>query len=223
MQRFNVFLLIHKGLRALLYDVSLSLQHTDFANAKEFPHSLERLEHTLDLFDSHAGHEDRHIFSLLEACNPQLQEEMEQEHVTDHALTHEMRDLIAAFKTATDAAQKGAIGTKILHAYYAFIAFNLAHLNKEETTVNETLWAHYADADIQAANGRLIAGLSPEEVKKNATWMIRGCNNLEVIGFLNMIKKAAPAPVFQMLLGIAEHELPQHRFEAVQSAVTEMV
>jgi hypothetical protein len=222
MQRFNAFLLIHKGLRALLYDVSLSIQHTDFANATEFPHSLERLEHTVDLFDAHAGHEDKHLFCLLESCNPQLQEEMEEEHVTDHALSAELKALIAAYRNATEAAGKGALGNKIHYTFNDFIAFNLTHLNKEETIVNESLWKHYSDMDIMQANARLIGSLHPEEVKKNAIWMMRGCNNTEIIDWMGMVKKTAPAPVLQLLLSIAEKELPTHRFEAVQSRVMEL-
>lgn len=219
MQRFNAFLLIHKGLRAMLYDVSLSLQHTDFAHATEYPESLDRLALTLDIFDAHAGHEDKFVFCMLESCNPALQEEMEKEHVTDHALSSELRSLIAQYKTAAEAQEKGAIGNKILYAYYEFIAFNLSHLNKEETIVNESLWQHYTDQHIMEANMRMISTFTPEEIKRNAIWMIRACNNAELTGWLTMVKNTAPAPVLQLLMGLAEQELPAQRWLAIQGNV----
>jgi hypothetical protein len=223
MQRFNVFLLIHKGLRAYMYDVSAGLQHTDFANATGFPHSLEKLGQLLEVFDKHAHHEDNYIFSMLANCNPQLREEMEQEHVTDHALSTALRDLMAAYATATDSKEKGAIGSRICYTYNDFIAFNLTHLNKEEIVVNESLWKHYTDADILEANMRMLSTLSAEDMKTSAVWMMRGCNNTEINGWLSNVKRQAPPAVLAMLLGIAEQELPAQRFEAIQSSVMEAV
>lgn len=220
--RFNAFLMIHKGLRAMLYDVSLSIQHTDFANAAGFPHALERLEHTLEIFDAHAGHEDKYLFCLLEACNPTLQHEMEKEHVTDIALGHTLRSLVSDYRAAADAHEKGAIGSKIGYAFNEYIAFNLQHLNKEETVVNQSLWHHYTDMDIITANFALISSLTPDEVKRNAIWMLRGCSDAELTGWLGMVKKQAPPPVLQLLMGLAGQELPAHRFEAIQNSVLEM-
>jgi hypothetical protein len=221
MQRFNAFLMIHKGLRALMYDVSMSLQHTDFASAPSYPHAFEKLEHTLEIFDAHAGHEDKYIFCLLEACNPSLQEEMEKEHVTDIALSNELRSLMAAYKTADDA-EKARIGSRIGYTFNEFISFNLHHLNKEELVVNESLWHNYTDLDIVQANSRLIGSLSPDEVKRNAVWMMRGCNNAEIAGWINTLKKQAPEQVIQLLLSIAQQELPSQRFEALQNSILEI-
>jgi len=222
MQRYNVFLMVHKGLRAMLYDTSLSLQHTDFAHASERPQSLEKLALVLDIFDAHAGHEDKYVFSLLESCAADLMNEMEAEHVTDHALSAGIRKLIADFTTAATPAEKYNIGYSICRMYNDFIAFNLTHLNKEETVVNEALWSNYTDLDIIQANQRLISSLSPEEVKRNAIWMIRSCSNGEIIGWINAIKKDIPAPVLGLLMQLIEQELPIHRLEAVQNGIMEV-
>lgn len=219
MARFNAFFMIHKGLRAMMYEVSMSLQHTDFAHATEYPHPLEKLNHLVEIFDAHAGHEDGYIFPLLQACNPALQDEMEKEHVTDIALSNELRSLMAQFKSATDTEEKRVLGNKICYTYYEFIAFNLKHLNKEEIVVNESLWNHYTDADIIKANMGMVASLSPEEVKRNAIWMMRGCSNTDITGWLGVVKKQVPEPVFNNLMNIAQEELPAPRFEAIQNAL----
>ena len=219
MQRYNVFYLIHKGLRAMMYDTSANLQHTDFAHAAEYPHSLEKLEELVEVFDAHAGHEDGHIFTMLQACNPALQDEMEKEHVTDIALSHKLRSLMEQFRNATDAGEKKEIGNTICYTFNEYIAFNLTHMNKEEIVVNESLWKHYADADIIGANMRMVATLSPDEAKRSAIWMLRGCSNGDICGWLGMVKRGAPEPVFNMLLGIAEAELPAQRFAAVQGTL----
>ncbi len=221
MTRFNLFYMIHKGLRAMMYDTSLSLQHTDFAHATDVPHSLVRLDHLVEVFDAHAGHEDNYVFTMLEACNPALQAEMENEHVTDIALSHELRKLTADYKATSDAGEKGELGYRICKTFNEYIAFNLVHMNKEETAVNESLWSHYTDAEIIGSNMKMVAALSPDEVKRNAIWMLRGCSNSDIISWLGIVKKQAPPPVIQLLMSLAEQELPQQRFEAVQNAVME--
>jgi hemerythrin-like domain-containing protein len=221
MQRYNVFLLVHKGLRAMMYDTSLSLQHTDFGAATDHPHALEKLVTTIDNFDAHAHHEDRFVLSLLESCAPGLLNEMESEHAADHALSEELRKLVAIFQTSSTSAEKAAIGTRICYTFNEFIAFNLRHLNKEEIVVNEVLWNNYSDIEIIQANQRLVSSLSPDDARLNAMWMIRSCSNSEIIGWINAIKNNIPAPTFQLLMQLVEQELPEQRFEAVQSGILE--
>jgi len=219
MQRFNLFYMIHKGLRAMMYELSISLQHTDFAGAADHHHSLEWLEHLLEIFDAHAGHEDKYVFPLLQACDPALQDEMEKEHVTDIALSNELRSLIAAYKNTTDIAEKRSIGSKICYTYYAYVAFNLTHMNKEETVVNQSLWNNYPDQQIVQANMQMVSAFTPDEVRRNAKWIMRGCSNGDISGWLGTIKKNAPEHVFNLLMSIAQEELPESRFEKVQNAV----
>jgi len=218
MTRFNAFFMIHKGLRAMLYDVSMSLQQTDFAS-EAFPEALERLSHLIEIFDAHAGHEDKHMFCLLQSCDPALQAEMEAEHVTDIALSSELSALIDSYKTAGDVAARIKIGNRICYTFYEYLAFNLNHLNKEELVVNEALWSHYDDGAIIAANMRLVSALSPEEVRKNAVWMMRGCSNTDLAGWLSVAKKQVPGPVFDNLMNLAGVELPADRYQALLTAV----
>ncbi len=222
MTRYNVFLSIHKGLRLMMYDVSKDLQHTDFDSADNNPTSLQKLSETLDIFDAHAGHEDNFIFSMLTPHAPELVAEMEAEHETDHQLSHELRTLIAAYKDATDAHEKHTLGTRICHSYNAFIAFNLTHLTKEETVVNEVLWKHYTDMDIIMANRALVGSLKPEEIQMSAIWMIRSNSNNELIKWLKGMKNNVPPPVMDMLMGMAKTELAEERFGTIIREVTEV-
>lgn len=205
-----------------MYETSMSLQHTDFAHATEYPQSLEQLESLVEIFDAHAGHEDNHIFPLLQACNPALQDEMEKEHVTDIALSHDLRELTARFKTAADAEERRELGNRICYTYYEYMAFNLKHMNKEEIVVNESLWGNYADADIIRSNMAMVASLAPEDVRRNAVWMLRGCSSTDLSGWLGMVKRSAPGHVFSNMMALAEAELPAQRFAALQGTLATM-
>lgn len=206
----------------MMYDTSISLQHTDFATAAEHPRSLDKLMSTIATFDSHANHEDKFIISMLESCAQNLLNEMEAEHVADHALSEELRKQVAMFQTASSPAERMVAGNKICYTFNEFIAFNLRHLNKEEIVVNEVLWKNYTDQDILAANQRLVSSLTPDEARQGATWMMRACSNNEIIGWINAIKNNIPTPMLQLLMQLAEQELPEDRFEVIQNGIMEV-
>lgn len=220
MQRYNMFLLVHKGLRAMMCHVLTGLQQND-PTSTAYEKYVDELSLVLTTIDSHGKHEDNFIFTLLENCNSSLQEEMEAEHVDDHTISNNLRTLIVEFKNAGDETAKRKAAGSINYACYEYIAFNLKHLNKEEIKVNEVLWANYTDGELLQANQKLVASLSPEEAKASATWMIRGCNNTEIINWLNGIKNNIPQPLMQLLLSLAEAELPAERFKEVQDKVLE--
>ena len=52
MNRYNIFYQVHKGLRAMLYETALLLQHTDFTNFDEAEQAIEQLQTVVELFDN---------------------------------------------------------------------------------------------------------------------------------------------------------------------------
>ncbi|MGZ8518493.1 MAG: hypothetical protein ACXWWD_14145, partial [Chitinophagaceae bacterium] len=80
MSRFNIFNQIHKALRAMLYDTSLALQQTHFADAEESETALEKVGMAVDVFDKHAAHEDNFILQAIQQYEPSLADAFEQEH-----------------------------------------------------------------------------------------------------------------------------------------------
>jgi len=76
MQRYNGFTLIHKALRALLYDAALTLQQTYFADIEEAEPAIEKVETVLFLFERHAHHEDRFVLPAIVTYEPRLVEKI---------------------------------------------------------------------------------------------------------------------------------------------------
>ena len=221
MIRYNIFNQIHKGLRALLYDTALKLQQTNFANAEESEAILEQLKQTLDVFDKHAEHEDHVVLPAIQQYEPSIVDAFVQEHILDHQLAEKMRAQLAAFEVATTPADKLNAGNGILHAFIAFMTFNLDHMAKEETVINERLWRYYSDAEIIGMNQRIIANIPPEEMGFTSAWMMKGMNNAEITGWLRAVQDNAPEQVFNTLFTIAEKELPYPRFRKILEDLTE--
>ena len=200
---------------------ALKLQQTNFANAEESEAILEQLKQTLDVFDKHAEHEDHGVLPAIQQYEPSIVDAFAQEHILDHQLAENMRSQLAAFETATTPADKLKAGNGILHAFIAFMSFNLDHMAKEETVINERLWRYYSDAEIIGMNQRIVASISPEEMGFTSAWMMKGMNNAEITGWLRAVQENAPEHVFNTLFTIAEKELPYPRFRKILEDLTE--
>ncbi len=218
--RYNIFLLVHKGLRAMLYDASMSLQRTDLAVKEETEKVLDKVATVIKNFERHAHHEDAHVFPLLQSCAAERLAEMEKEHETDEALGTGIIDHIAAYRSAQDAEARINAGTKVMQTFSEFTGFNLYHMNKEETLVNEILWNNYTDAQLMETNQRLVSGITPEEAEINALWMVRSCNDTELIKWINAIKDKIPGTTFEMIMKAARTELPEERHLKIKLCVS---
>jgi hypothetical protein len=217
--RYNSFNQIHKGLRAQLYDTALRLQQTDMSDAKAAASVIEQVEEVLYLFESHAHGEDHYFNEPLEKTNPEIATLFVAEHVEDHRLAKMLSDLITSYREASTFQVRAEISKRLFYAFNEFIAFNLYHMNKEEIELNAALWEHYSDAEIKSIEQTLVESIPPQKMMKSAKWMIRGINNIELIHWLEEVRRFAPPPVFEMLISIAETELPVERFELITKAL----
>jgi hypothetical protein len=219
--RFNPFNQIHKALRALLFDTALTLQQTDFTNPEEAEPALEKVKQVLQMFDKHAEHEDKFVLPAIQQYEPSLVDAFEQEHVEDHALAERLRSLVAIFEIEQTNPGKTQTGHSILHSFIAFVAFNLDHMAKEETVLNERLWRYYSDAEIMSINQKIVAAVPADEMKIVAAWMMKGMSNAEISTWMKGIQKNAPEIVFNSLFTVAEKELPYPRFRKILEELTE--
>jgi hypothetical protein len=219
--RFNVFNQIHKALRALMFDTALIMQQTDFANSAEAAAILQQTQMTLDLMDSHACHEDEFILSAAAKYAPEVIAAFESEHVTDLRLTNELRGLLVAYHAATSAEERQDTGCAILQAFNEFIAFNLSHMRKEETVLNEILWANYSDAEILQMEIRIQQQIAPDQVFIYFKWMVKGINDPELLEWLRTVRNGAPEFVFTGLWQLCQQELSTVRWQRLSSQLAE--
>ena len=78
--RVDLFTTVHKALRAVIYQLSTMLQTTDFSDERSTKACLAALEHFLELLHEHAGHEDRTIFAAMHQFDPEMIDQLEEEH-----------------------------------------------------------------------------------------------------------------------------------------------
>ncbi|PWT97508.1 MAG: hypothetical protein C5B52_13710 [Bacteroidetes bacterium] len=205
--RFNIFNNIHKALRAMLYDTSLTIQKTDFTNEQEANIALQKLELAVGTFEDHAMHEDSHIIPILETEAPGLALSFENEHVEDHRLGAALVESMQNFREQTDPENKRRTGYQILLAFQEFVAFNLYHMNREERMINPVLWEFLSDEEIFLINVNIVRSIPAEKSLIPTTWMLRALSEDEIIAWFQKAKATSPQHIFSALCDLAKKEL----------------
>jgi hemerythrin-like domain-containing protein len=221
MERYNIFQLVHKGLRAALYQTALQLQQTDFTVESETEEALNKVKEIVMLFDGHARKEDKYVFSAITEYEPSVVASFESEHEKDAQLGKELNDRAEQLSVSATILEKIVSGRQLTEAFVAFMVFNLEHMAKEEDIINKILWRYYSDDEIKKINGQIIENTPPWIREFNFTWMLRGISNPEAINWIRAIEKGMPPVVFQTILQKAEQELPVKRFRKVIVSLTE--
>jgi len=221
MQRYNVFYQVHKGLREMLYQTASLLQQTDFTNSEEAETTLQQVAEVMDLFDKHAHTEDNFVLPGIAVYERSVTTLFQQEHVEDHVLSNRMRALLGMFTEVQTEEETLQMTSAIRFAFVEFMVFNLKHMAKEEDMLNNLLWRHYTDEQIQGITQNILAHIAPEDMGRFSCWMMRGLSNNEIIKWLKEVKNNAPDFVFAGLLALAEKELPCQRWSNVQEGITE--
>jgi hemerythrin superfamily protein len=221
MQRYNMFHQVHKGLKALLYETAIQVQHTDFWNIDEGEDIIEKINEVVILFEKHAHSEDGFIFPAVEKYEPAVADAFGQEHVKDHFLGKLLAASMDLYKNAEIITEKAEAGRQVHAAFSKFLLFNIEHMGKEEDVLNPILWRYYTDAELMKITEQIIAAIPLDYRAQYSKWMMRGLNNAEITGWLRGVEKNAPENVFQSLFVTAEKELPERRFRQVLEGLTE--
>lgn len=221
--RYNSFGKIHKALRALLYDTALKLQQTDFTDKEAGEKLFVQIEQVVLLFESHAHNEDHFFNEPLEEVNKEVAILFEKEHEEDHRLAIILKKTIKDWRAANTISERSMAGDNLFYAFNEFIAFNLYHMNKEETLLNQVLWDTYTDDQIKITEQQIIQNTSPEKMIVYALWMIRGINAKEMTHWMRELSMMAPKPLYQQLYTMAKQEWGALRWKEIDEALKPMV
>ncbi|MES1215446.1 MAG: hemerythrin domain-containing protein [Bacteroidota bacterium] len=214
MARYNLFGQIHKALRSMLYDMSLTLQQTNFTNIEDAETSLDKLQRVLDVFDKHTENEDSFILPAIQQYEPSLADAFFQMHSDDREMAEKISRSVNEFYKAGKDEERLNSAALIKKTFTEFMESNVQNMNSEESVLNKVLWKYYSDSEIMILNHR--ASKSPiQEETSFRNWVVRGLSNAEIVGLMKAVGKNAPDFVFNSLLAIAEKELPGFRYNQV--------
>lgn len=217
--RFNPFHQIHQALRAMLYHASLNLQQADCTNDTDIESVVESIEEIIETFEAHANTEDRLVFPMIAAHAPEVVDSFEQQHVRDHELGEALAAALQQFRAAATGAPKTFAARQLQRALTAFTAFNLNHMNEEETIVLQLIHRNYSDEQIFAKQMEILASLSPEHKEQTGKWMLLGLTEKEIVMWYSGLKNSLPQPAFERFLQLAKRTLSADKFRRVTESL----
>jgi hypothetical protein len=147
--RVDLFGVHHKGIRALLFELSLEVGRADVTSAKAIDDLAARIDQVLDLLGEHASHEDSQLLPVLRRVAPGLAASLASDHAT-------LEDRQAAVVQAIDAlalaglADRAVAGGRVQRTVDQLVIEHLHLMIRKETEVNTALWAALDDAALGA-------------------------------------------------------------------------
>jgi hypothetical protein len=100
-----------------------------------------------------------------------------------------------------------------------FTAFNLTHMNKEESIVLDLLHAHYTDQQLLETEQGILDSLPLEKKQYGAYWMLKRLSLPEIIEWYKKIQASVPEVIWQGSMQLAETILPKNQLHQLQHAV----
>lgn len=213
--RFNPFHQIHQALRAMLYHASLNLQQADCTDSTEVENVVASVEEIIETFEAHAHTEDSLVFPMIAAHAPEVVASFEQQHVRDHELGEALAAALQQFRSAETGAAKVNAARLLQRALSAFTAFNLTHMNEEETIVLQLIHQHYSDQQIIAKQMEILASITPEHKEQTGKWMLLGLTEKEIVMWYSGLKNSLPQPAFERFLQLAKRTLAADKFRKI--------
>jgi hypothetical protein len=165
--RVDLFSVIHKGIRALLFELSRDAARVDLTSTHAVDGLVAQVERTLGFLDEHAMLEDTHVFVALRSLDPDLADELARDHRSLEIVQLEVERAADALALAQLSARSDA-GAHLLRTINHLVAAQLIHMNREETEVSATLWAGFSDAELITIRTRTKDSLSPA---RHVEWM----------------------------------------------------
>jgi iron-sulfur cluster repair protein YtfE (RIC family) len=93
MLRYNIFNMIHKALRAMLYNTTQTLQQTYFADTAEAAESFEKINRVIHAFEQHGHHEDSILMPVIRKFQQETIDSFEKEHIDDRRMGNDIMHL----------------------------------------------------------------------------------------------------------------------------------
>jgi len=216
--RFDIYAIIHKGLRAAMADALLAAGRLDARDAREVTDVVARVDALLGFCQLHLEKENRFVHPAMEARRPGSTAGTVAEHVGHEAAIARLRRRVDALARAPAATRAGAAHDLYLELSL-FVGESFVHMHEEETANNAVLWACYSDAEIVAIELEIRAQLTPPQMQYGIRWMLPAMTPAQRAGMLSQLRAAAPEPVFAGVLAAARAHVDADGWRKLEAAL----
>lgn len=197
--RYDLYCLVHKGLRVAMTDALTLLGRADPAVPIELAGALNAVAEVLDLCAEHVAHENGFIHTALERALPGSSSFTAAEHAHHLTAIAMLTARLAAARIAPPAAQ-GVQCHQLYRLFALFVADNLQHMEVEESSNTEILWQHYSDYELRELVHAIESQVPPQRMLTWMRWILPNLTRAERLGLVAVLRQALPAPAFAAVI-----------------------
>jgi hypothetical protein len=200
----------------MLFDAGARIQQTDFTKGKEANAAIEVVKQTTRSFLYHLHKEDEILYHSVVLYAPYIIAMIEQTNVKDERLARSVDTIIDGYKGLNAKNEMISFGLQLQSAFFEFTAAVLQHMNKEETVVNELLWANYTDKQLVVLEVEMLKQSTPEACTWYTGKILKELSNSEIIIWINGIAELATSNIIEKLISTTQKVLPIDRWQMIR-------
>lgn len=215
-QKVDLFTPIHKAIRAMLYQLGSELQCTNMMNKEECRLMVDKLEHSLELLEEHARHEDEIIFPAIDKAIPGITEESTEEHEAYTKKVRRLQVVLADLREWISGGEVPASLVATLRFQFAdFIAYYLLHMNHEEETLLEASIQHLTADELLNVRLKVQLDTDPVRYTEWLHWMLPAMDLSELVPLFSQVRRNAPPEVVEKFETIGSASIPKQRWKTL--------
>jgi iron-sulfur cluster repair protein YtfE (RIC family) len=217
--RFDIYVRIHKALRALMADVLTRVGQIDTDDPRSVSETLAAVRILLDTCRMHLEKENRFIHPAMEARMPGSTRAIAAEHV-EHEKAYDLLEKDVHQIESAPPAMRAAAAALLYRHLTVFVGENLIHMDVEEAEHNRILWDTHADAEILALEQTIVASSTREQVGLILRWMVPHITPAERAALFIGMRKTAPAQVVDGALSAVKPHLDAPEWHKLMIALS---
>ena len=212
--RFDLFTLVHKGQRRVLFELTSAAGQLDTHDGAGRDGLASRIRAFFATMIEHAEHEDTYLLPLVMQGAPELAARMQAGHV---ALDAQLADVVANVDAAL-AVRTRAGDLALYRALARLTSTYLAHVDLEDVEVQSALWATFDDGKLAQVQGQLVAAHRPATVMFNLQAMMPAASSAERVAFLSGLRRNMPPPAFANVRALVHSLLASTEWALIDAA-----
>ena len=219
--RFNLYTLIHKGLRACMSETLVSVGRLDPNDTTEIAAAVGQVRGLIEFAREHVEHEEQWIHPALEARRPGSSAETREDHAR-HLESLASLESSARALERSEGSDRARTALRLYRQLALFVAENFEHMHVEETENHATLAACYSEQEVIELHDRLVAAVKPASMMTALRWLVPASSAPERAAMLNGMQQGAPAAAFAAVLERARSHLSARDWAKLGAAIGPM-
>ena len=210
---------IHKGQRDYLSKFSKQAGILNINDQEALIKLSTDYEELIEHFKVHAALEEQHIHPLLYDRIPEGAKDLEQDHKRQEQILEDLsKHLSNLSEKPVEFEKRSEIALEFYRGFNRFISIYLVHINKEEESIQPSLWKLCTPGELLNAFNTIITSMEPPMLMLNLGIMIPAMNIDERMTLLNGIKASAPPEAYKGVTALAQRVLSPEDWDELRES-----